>query len=473
MGRNSKMAVGDNRSLPFLKDMMRTAMFYADDRDIFCLTRATTALGERATDRILEQTPCYAHRITTHDGAPRFSPAADVFCFTKQWWKDHRNEVPDLIVANDFHWPRVLMEVIRRNGGKEARNIGYRPESHTQGKIPAGNAARAAHNEKLASAYLAEHNITFLFPAAESQVESIIVNQSALARHGYNPSIIRHEGKLLMTYRAHPDGTSRTGLHLAGLSDSLDVLWSKKIEVEALGNSIEDARLFTHEGKLCASFVDSFHHGGHFTSVVRVGHLLESFKWKISDCWTPRYGRNDGTAMEKNWVFFSHAGNLWAFYQQGPEKRILLRFDGREVAEVIESPSANLFPNQLTKRKWMWGQIKGGTTPVPLKDRLLTFFHSTLDNEPSPNRRRYYVGAMILAPEPPFEILKTSMEPIIYGSEADSAPVLQRATCAHRKEKVVFPMGVAPLGGERGRYLLSVGINDSQCALAKITNLHL
>ncbi len=67
--------------------------------------------------------------------------------------------------------------------------------------------------------------------------------------------------------------------------------------------------------------------------------------------------------------------------------------------------------------------------------------------------------------EPPFDALRMSKEPIIYGSEDDDLSVTERATCAHRKPKVAFPMGAVRNSDE---VLLSLGINDCACAVARI-----
>lgn len=117
--------------------------------------------------------------------------------------------------------------------------------------------------------------------------------------------------------------------------------------------------------------------------------------------------------------------------------------------------------------RWPYGEIRGGTVPVVCGNKWLRFFHSGLDNEWFGSQpRRYFVGAYLMEPEPPFRVVTVSKRPIIYGSELCDVPIAERQNIIQYKVNVVFPGGVL----ERdGHWLLAVGINDSACAMAKIT----
>ena len=128
----------------------------------------------------------------------------------------------------------------------------------------------------------------------------------------------------------------------------------------------------------------------------------------LNEAARPVYGQNDGEHMEKNWTFFEHGDQLYFIYQCSP-KQVIVRWSGKlEGEHITEGP------------RWPYGQIKGGTPPIPYEGKLLRFFHSTLDNEVDLSLRCYYIGACLMNPEPPFEVVAVSRKPIIYGSTADN-----------------------------------------------------
>ena len=98
-------------------------------------------------------------------------------------------------------------------------------------------------------------------------------------------------------------------------------------------------------------------------------------------------------------------------------------------------------------------------------EHLLRFFHSRLDNEAVPVRHRYYIGAMLMEPEPPFKVVAVSKQPIFRGSEDDDLNDTERHTAFHHKRNVVFPAGAVKDGDG---WLLSFGVNDSACAVARL-----
>jgi hypothetical protein len=66
----------------------------------------------------------------------------------------------------------------------------------------------------------------------------------------------------------------------------------------------------------------------------------------------------------------------------------------------------------------------------------------------------------------PFAVVRVSRRPILFGSEIDSLTLEQRQACKHFKANVVFPGGVVV---RDGYWLLALGVNDSACAVAKVT----
>lgn len=461
VGRDSHTALKDPKRVPLVKDVLRLASFRADADDVLCLTRADTIAPASLT---LDGTPCYAHRETIPSGSDSgtsWSPACDLFAFTKRWWREHEAEYPDLLLANDWAWNRVLMELVKRHGGREI-TPGIKRRA-VPVVVHESAPPRLQHNMDLSHQWMRKNNITRLFPKVTDQIASILINPRGLRPYAYNPAIVEHGGKTLMLYRFHEFKDRRTSLALAELDAQFQVKSTYKVELP--GNSVEDARWFTIQGELWFSYVESNVLQKVPTSIVLHRPFAETAHWKASKAFQLQYGKNDGSTMEKNWVFWSipkkemAKERTYCLYRISPE-------------QVVLNVKENLVMSELTSPgpRWKWGQIRGGTPPVRWNGKFLRFFHSVLDNEPPPQHRRYYMGALLMDTLSPFTVEKVSSEPILRGSEDDSLSEQEKATCPHRKEKVVFPLGVVERDGE---WLVSVGINDCQCAIVRVTEKEL
>jgi hypothetical protein len=296
------------------------------------------------------------------------------------------------------------------------------------------------HNHDLAAAYIAKSGVLSRYPKVSEQLECLPLDTSKLYPFGYNPSIADHGGEIVMVYRYHSDKTLSTKLAIhsppAGSNRSLGIP----------GKSLEDPRLWLSGNKLCLSWVESDWPSVPPHAVVKCGEFSSG---EVVNVVQPPFGHNDWSGIEKNWVPFEHAGAPVFIYQCHPSHRV----SGHETVWETAGP------------RWPYGDIRGGTPPVEYEGKLLRFFHSRLDNEWIPPRHRYFVGAYLMEPEPPFAVVRVSRRPILYGSEVDSLTPDQRKACIHWKTKVVFPGGVVV---RDGHWLLSVGVNDSACAIVKV-----
>lgn len=314
-------------------------------------------------------------------------------------------------------------------------------------------ATRLAHNKALAESFLAKHKITCTIPQVSRQVELRKLNSHNLRQFGYNPSIIRHDGKFLLAYRWHAQRTLGTDLQIAEVDEtSGSILSDKKLEIP--GNlSTEDPKFFSDGKTLWISYVEADLSHQPFTCTTAYGELVEEKDcWKVAHVYRPKFPNHQ--PMEKNWVPFFYNGTLHFIYSCQPEHVVVAVEGEKEIARHVS-----------TAPFWPWGVIKGGASPLPYKDKWLRFFHATLDTEPPPWHRRYYVGAYLMEPTPPFNFVAISREPILRGSEEDSTTAAERNICHHRKPQVVFP-GSALV--DKDGWLLSLGINDCQCAIAHI-----
>ena len=130
-----------------------------------------------------------------------------------------------------------------------------------------------------------------------------------------------------------------------------------------------------------------------------------------------------------------------------------------DLAQIIYTP-ADKREMKTPALRWAWGEIRGGTTPLLYQGKLLSFFHSCLDNFPPPNSRCYFVGAVLRKAEPPFQMLAISKRPILRGSEIGGDK-----SRFHWKAQVCFSLGAIDL---EGGWAVSLGCNDSLALICKI-----
>ena len=307
---------------------------------------------------------------------------------------------------------------------------------------------RIVYNKLLLDSFLAHHKIVSQWPPVVEQAECVIVR--GIFSGGYNPSLIRFRGQLVMAYRFRR-GTMRSGyLAIAELDERFRVTSNQELAIQDEKRALEDPRLFEFQGGLCLSYV-SFALPKFSSAVVKYVELSTPARWRASAPVEHQYMVRG--ANEKNHVPFPVGDRLHIIYRGNPRQII---FTAGEPADLV-TPAL----------RWPYGEIRGGTTPMAYDGKLLKFFHSSLRNEMPPLARRYYVGAMLMEPEPPFQMLAVSRRPILRGSEVGGDD-----TAIHFKKNVVFPAGCVE---KDGVFHLSIGINDSQSAIAKIKpeDLHL
>jgi predicted GH43/DUF377 family glycosyl hydrolase len=161
--------------------------------------------------------------------------------------------------------------------------------------------------------------------------------------------------------------------------------------------------------------------------------------------------RNNGdyimgnTGCEKNWVWFHHGGAMHFVYS--PTPHIVAKLSGDKVGEEWETAGF----------RWRYGLPRGGTNPVLVNGLYWSFFHSSVEINKDPPRRRYYIGAYAFHPFAPFKVHSFTRKPLLTGSEADprepSAPLC------------VFPCGAIY---EHDGWLVVFGVNDCASAWIRI-----
>lgn len=305
---------------------------------------------------------------------------------------------------------------------------------------------RIQRNKSALEKYLADNGIVSQFPSIENQVFTVPIKN--LPPGAFNPCIIRFRERLVMSYRWHPDAGFKTKLAIAELDENFNVIGNFQLDL-AEDDSCEDGRLFLWKNDLWISFVVS-QFPNFPASQVKIAKLTKPDKWRVSD--KELYFLPDRQTSEKNHLPLIYDDVFNIIYHHNKQQ------DGA-LNQIVYSP----FEKREMKTpalRWPYGEIRGGTVPIPYQGKLISFFHSTLWNEQPPVTHRYYCGAVLLKAEPPFQMLAVSKRPILRGSEIGGDE-----SRFHHKKNVIFPLGAIEYDGG---FAVSFGCNDSQSVLIKI-----
>ena len=229
----------------------------------------------------------------------------------------------------------------------------------------------------------------------------------------------------------------------------------------------EDPRMFWYNDRLYCAYV--FFRAGYTAQAQGLARLDKNFK--VSNVWflDYKYNRNaatidtvrtmdprgfmstvsGGSIFEKNWQFFQHDKALMFIYAANPHRVV--------AADLIHGTCKQEYVSSV-ELPWAYGEIRGGTPPVDIGDRFLTFFHSSIQK--SPNVKVYYAGAYTFEKTPPFNPIEISKKPLLSGDEDDTYRGLWNNV-------VVFPCGALKLDEN---WLVSYGHNDYCSKLLSITH---
>jgi len=306
-----------------------------------------------------------------------------------------------------------------------------------------------------------------LFPPLESQLEHLgRVRYTSFSTDRdsrllpMNPSIAQHRGRLLLIERLNyiKSGSPtrewrQNSSHLRLSSMDLDPrlerpvltnIWEERTD---RGHSREDPRLSIRDGKInvwCAfrSTLDP-------RSPVRQQLLLFDESYHLYDIHEPPHFQNGVTFYQKNWApiegtpFFSY----W--------------IDGEHITAHLDNPKITYSTPGLT---WKYGEIHLGTPCIRVSDYLLLFFQSSREDlflrrfaSDGIYNSRYYVGAALLDPSPPFEIKAWTPTPLLTGSIDN--PVRRGSPAC------IFPAGAV---SNKTQVFLAVGVNDCGWSLAEL-----
>lgn len=301
-------------------------------------------------------------------------------------------------------------------------------------------------------------------PSLYQQVSAVAIDGRSLkpSPRCWNPGLFRYRDRLWLSYRYHlAEAGARCATAIVRLDDKtlLPVGQSQRIMIEGPTGTEhhEDARLFMFRGEphISVTEMSGYRPGVDYTCRIRYARLgLQGNRWRVIEAFTPNLGENWNHRKEKNWIFFEAQRALWCIYRDAPDHEVH-RIEGENSVEVHTSAAPY----------WPWGDVRGGTPPIEMEDgSLLAVFHSSVPSEDAPHYVRYYAGAYVMEGRAPFAVSKISRQPLMVGSEKDGHKVDPRYVEGW-KPFVVFPGGLVRDGPD---LLVALGVNDWQCAVARI-----
>ena len=234
----------------------------------------------------------------------------------------------------------------------------------------------------------------------------------------FNPSIIRWQGKILLSFRIRDPETNcanQIGLiflddafHPMGSAQVLDIRSSDPFCIARRQDprlvSVSDRLFIIYNNVLISRFKPEIRR-----MVAAEVHFNDGkFYVDHSDC-LKYFEDENPNRCEKNWVPFDYQGNLLLARSIAPHWI---------VQPILESGVGETVAKTGKSIKWHWGDLRGGTPALLInEDEYLAFFHSStyLPSLHSKGKtvQHYFMGAYTFSSKAPFEITRMSPEPII------------------------------------------------------------
>lgn len=256
----------------------------------------------------------------------------------------------------------------------------------------------------------------------------------------FNPSIIRWQGCLLMSFRIY-DYELRTAhqIGLIWLDEEFNPIGSPQLlempfDDDGCIRKRQDPRLFVISDQLYVIYnnVQKMISNREVRRVLvaKVHFDGDRFYADNSELISDFEGLKSWRS-EKNWVPFDYQGQFNLAYSLLPHK-IMTPVFGEGRCDTVSSSSGDI--------RWNWGQLRGGSSALLVDGNYLSFFHSSCEmpsvHSKGKMARHYFMGAYVFSSTPPFEIKKISSEPIFSQNFYNGKPYKM-----WRPLQVVFPMG--------------------------------
>lgn len=279
------------------------------------------------------------------------------------------------------------------------------------------------------------------------------------AKRNYNPSLVSTGEGFLLAYRSEPEDFKVSELVLAELDSERRVLRNQKLKVLGVekDQSLEDPRLFWFAGDLFIAFsIARYGLENGWKCVQAYGRLEKKGRsWSVAKLMVPKFGANDWSSKEKNWVFFEAEGALRCIYDMGAAGWTVLELDGEEIVQEWRHPPL----------RWRWGRISGGTPAVDWQGQKLAMFHSW--ERHTRRHRQYHAGWVAFEAKAPHAPTLISPSPVLTAKEEWGAPEGANGW----QPLCVFPGGVEVYNQKA---LVAFGRNDVDAAIevVRIDRMH-
>ncbi len=238
--------------------------------------------------------------------------------------------------------------------------------------------------------------------------------------NAFNPSIIRWQGKLLLSFRNisnHKDPYNSSQIGLIWLDENFNPETPPQILVICEHDSMkckraEDARLIEVDGHLYMVYSNNEEEViAKRNFRVFIAELKEEngLFYLVNKDKLSQYEGENQNLREKNWTPFTYQNNLLLSYSLNPHL-VFKPLIGTEKCETISS-------SYKTLPEWKWGELRGGTQSLQIEDQYLTLFHTAIRmssvESSGKEMLHYFMGAATYKTKPPFEMTAISPTPII------------------------------------------------------------
>lgn len=131
--RSSKTVLGDDRAVPFVRDMIEYGFTHAESPDdVVVLTNSDVGFSPGMTRDLQRLIACkgaaYCYRwdfdrleapIQRSEAVSgKFFGGLDLFAFSRTFWMKHREDLPDFVLGST-HWDLVARDWVKKHGGGE------------------------------------------------------------------------------------------------------------------------------------------------------------------------------------------------------------------------------------------------------------------------------------------------------------------------------------------------------------------
>ncbi|MBI5272719.1 MAG: hypothetical protein HY861_01905 [Chlamydiia bacterium] len=298
----------------------------------------------------------------------------------------------------------------------------------------------------------------------ESMAQDFVLETKQIHIPGYpdafNPSIVRWQGRLLMSCRTyHPESRATNEIILIYLDENCNPA-SAPIPLRFpypdpfCLNKRQDPRLLVIGEQLWVVYNNAIEKEVRRMLVGAVSADCNSFSIEHVECLYTFDGETP-LRSEKNWVPFDYEGHLHLAYSIVPH-RILRPLFGMNACTTLAATLGSI--------KWDWGVLRGGTPALLEGDEYLAFFHccksmATVHSK-GESIPHYFMGAYTFSAAPPFELTRISSAPIIGKQFYEGA--------THKTWKplhVVFPGGYI---SDEHYIWIAYGRQDHEIWIAKL-----